>query len=73
MMTTEVITIGPPTQSLQEDTEPLGVQTFDEILMKFLRRKEALLAPPSRLRLSTGADAGACNGRAAAVPSHQEV
>jgi len=72
-MTTEVFTIGPPTQSLQEDTESLKVQIFNEILKKFLRRKETLLVPPSRARLSTGADAGACNERGAAKPSHQEV
>jgi hypothetical protein len=72
-MTTEIFTIGPPTQNLEGGIEPLGLQTFHEVLMKFLRWKEALFARPSRAPPSTGANAGASNERGAAESSCQEV
>jgi hypothetical protein len=50
-----------------------AAQTFHEVLMKFLRKKEALLVRLSRARSSTGTDAGASNERGVAGPSHQEV
>jgi DNA-binding FrmR family transcriptional regulator len=62
-MPTEVFTIGPHRAS-KKTPSPLGVQIFDEVLMKFLRRKEALLVRPSRARPSTGAS----NERGAVEP-----
>jgi hypothetical protein len=72
-MLTDVFTFGPSTQSLEDGTEALGVQTFHEVLMKFLRKKEALLVRLSRAPPSTGADAGASNERGVAETLHQEV
>jgi hypothetical protein len=48
-------------------------QTFHEVLMKSLRKEEALLVRLSRSRPSTCANAGAINERGVAGPSHQEV